>query len=76
MDLIHRYERFFLGMTLITLAVGLVAILVSVVAADVKLPSPVQRVDPTKLFETPPFDSPGLKDHGDGTYEAVQTRIA
>ena len=71
MSFIHRYERFFLGITFATLVVGLVAIVVSIVVADVRIPSPVQRVDPTTLRTTPPFDAPGVRDNGDGTFEAV-----
>jgi cytochrome c oxidase subunit 2 len=68
---IHAYERVFLGLTMLVLVVGLVAIGGSVLVGHVNLPSPVARVDPRTLRETPPFDQPGLRETAPGQYEAV-----
>lgn len=71
MEMIHRYERFFLGSTLVILAVGLVAVMTSFFVNDLELPSPVKTVDPAKLTSEPPFDEPGLFQVGENEYDAV-----
>lgn len=71
MDMIHRYERFFLGSTLVILAVGLVAVTASFFVNDLELPSPVKTVDPAELINEPPFDAPGLFQVGENEYDAV-----
>ena len=76
MEMIHRYERFFLGSTLVTLAVGLVAVMISFFVNDIELPSPVKTVDPAQLTSTPPFDRPGLFQVGENEYDAVITAQA
>jgi cytochrome c oxidase subunit 2 len=66
---IDLYERFFLGLTSITLAFFFVAIVVSALATGVTLPRPEERIDPTDLANTPPFDEPGLRELAPLRYE-------
>lgn len=73
MEMIHRYERFFLGSTLVILAIGLVAVISSFFVNDLELPSPVETIDPAELASTPPFDNPGVFQVGENEYDAVIT---
>ena len=68
---VEFYEKVFVVLTVIVLAVGLVTIGASVVVAGVHVPSPAGRVDPPTVAETPPFDQPGLREIAPGQYEAV-----
>ena len=67
---IHRYERWWLTFGLAMLLFFLTLIGVAAVADGINPPSDMQRVDPTKLSQTPPFDKPGLRKLSDGSYEA------
>ena len=71
MEMIHRYERFFLGSTIVLLIVGLIAVTASFFVNDLELPSPVKTIAPDKLTSEPPFDSPGLTQVGENEYDAV-----
>ena len=54
----------------IAIPVGmLVALVVTAFGAGVHLPGREGRVDPTKVFQTPPFDRPGIVQVGPGRYE-------
>ena len=68
---IDRYERIFLGLTIVILLFGVGAIAMSITEADIHLPDKVERIDPNAVRTTDPFDKPGLRDLGEGRYEAV-----
>lgn len=68
---VEAYERFFMILAVLLLALGIVAIALGALVAGVHVPSPAGRVDPRTLTTTPPFDQPGLRDLGGGKYEAV-----
>ena len=68
---IDRYERIFLGLTIVILLFGVGAITMSITEADIHLPDKVDRIDPNAVRTTPPFDAPGVYEVGDGEYEAV-----
>ena len=69
--MIHRYERFFLGATILMLVVGLVAIMASFFVNDLELPGPIESVDASTLRSHSPFDNPGLFQVGDNEYDVV-----
>lgn len=68
---IELYERIFLYFTAAMLVAGLAAIGLSVVAAEIHLPASAGRIDPKLVRQTAPFDQPGLREVGDGRYEAA-----
>ncbi|MCX2726308.1 cytochrome c oxidase subunit II [Thermomicrobium sp. 4228-Ro] len=68
---IETYERIFMVLAGLMLALGIVGIAIGALVAGVHVPSPAGRVDPRALSTTPPFDQPGLRDLGGGKYEAV-----
>ena len=71
MDMIHKYEKFFLGSTLVMLGIGLVAVMVSFFVNDIELPSPVKTVDPSTITSEEPFNNPGVFQVGENEYDAV-----
>ncbi len=68
---IEKWERWFLYASVVILVGFLVAILASIGEAGIHLPTDEGSLDPNKVAETPPFDNPGLRQTGDGAYEAV-----
>jgi cytochrome c oxidase subunit 2 len=65
------YEKLFLWLTAATLVLFLGAIATALLALRIDVPSPVGRVDPAHLDQTPPFDALGLKQTGPDHYELV-----
>lgn len=66
-----RSEKIWIGISLATLAAFFVTLLGLAVAAGVNPPSTDgMTIDPTKVWQTPPFDKPGLHQTGPKTYEA------
>lgn len=68
---IEFYEKAFMVLGAGFLIAGLLAVFGTVAFAGAHLPSPAGRIDPTLVRQTPPFDSPGVIERGDGEYEAV-----
>lgn len=67
---INRYERVWLTFGLAMLALFLAAITTAAIVDGIVPPSSGERIDPTRVAQTPPFDHPGLRKLADGTYEA------
>lgn len=67
---IHRYERWWMIFGLTMLVAFAATIFVAAIADNINPPSGAQRIDPTKVASTPPFDHPGLYKRPDGTYDA------
>jgi len=67
---VHRYERIWMGFGLAMLALFLAAITTAALVDGIVPPSSGQRIDPTRVAQTPPFDHPGLRQVGDHLYEA------
>jgi len=65
---IETYERMFMILAALMLALG---IAIGALVAGVHVPPPAVLGDPRALSSTPPFDQPGLRDLGNGNYEAV-----
>lgn len=67
----EAYERLFLRLSAVVLALMLVAIFWSVAVKGITLPAPYQRIDPNEVTTTPPFDKPGVTQVGPNEYEVV-----
>jgi cytochrome c oxidase subunit 2 len=68
---VHVYERIVLGLTVALLVFAMAALTGTVFGSHIHLPSPVARIDPRALRQTPPFNEPGVRQLGPNLYEAV-----
>lgn len=68
---VHTYEKAFLMLGGVLLVACLGALLYASMAMGLHLPGRAGAVDPATVFSTPPFDEPGLRQTGEGTFEAV-----
>lgn len=66
---IELYEKRWMALTGVTLAVLFLAVVGSVFGAGIRLPGIYGQVNPAQLNTTPPFDRPGLRELGPGRYE-------
>ncbi|MBV8333463.1 MAG: hypothetical protein JO192_12040, partial [Candidatus Eremiobacteraeota bacterium] len=57
---VHKYERWWMLFGTCMLVVFLTIIGVAAFLDNINPPSGMQRIDPTRVAQTPPFDSPGL----------------
>lgn len=64
------YERWWMGISVVVLAVFAVAIGLSGFAAGFQVPVPEARVDPNIVTKSGPFAEPGLRELAPGRYEA------
>jgi cytochrome c oxidase subunit 2 len=67
---VNRYERIWMGFGFAILAVFLATITTAAIVDGIVPPSFGQRIDPTRVAQTAPFDHPGLRQVGDHLYEA------
>ncbi len=68
---IERFEKVFIWISLLLLEVFFVAVLVVAFFGGIQLPEPGGLVDPQQLENTPPFDTPGVRQVGDREYEVA-----
>ena len=68
---VHTYEKAFLAVGVFVLLSCLGALLYASVGMGIHLPGVAGRVDPRRVYQTPPFDHPGVRRLDDGRYEAV-----
>ena len=68
---VHSYEKAFLGVGAVLLVGCLGALLYASTMAGAHLPGHHDRIDPAAVFQTPPFDQPGVRQTGPDRYEAV-----
>lgn len=68
---VERYEKIWIVLSLVVLAVFLAAIGTSVFAAGIQLPGVEGRVDPRTVAQTPPFNRPGVYELAPKRYEVV-----
>jgi cytochrome c oxidase subunit 2 len=68
---IHVYERPFLIVAILLTMGCLVALLYASRVHGIHLPGYTGTIDPALVEQTPPFDQPGVRQTGDGEYEAV-----
>jgi cytochrome c oxidase subunit 2 len=64
------YEKWWIGLTLVVLAIFAAAIGLSGFMASIQVPVPEARVNPNTLSEEGPFAEPGLRELAPGKYEA------
>jgi Heme/copper-type cytochrome/quinol oxidases, subunit 2 len=67
---INKFERYWLIAVGLTLGAFIAATIVAVTVFGIRLPSPVERVNPQRLDQTI-FASPGVRKIADNRYEAV-----
>jgi cytochrome c oxidase subunit 2 len=73
---VHTYEKAFL------IAGGLVIVLCGSALAyatlgmNMHLPGRVAQIDPAKVYQTPPFNTPGVHKTGDNRYDVVLIAMA
>jgi len=73
----HRLEKAWLTIGVAMLAVFLLVLGIMTFGQGIAPPNEhVHRVDPATVTETAPFDKPGLKQIGEGEYEAVMVAYA
>lgn len=68
---VDKYEKVWMSVTAVFLAFAAGTLIWSVVAHRASLPEPAGRIDPELVRETAPFDTPGLIQTGDNTYDLV-----
>jgi cytochrome c oxidase subunit II len=68
---IHTFEKAFLAVGAVMLALFAGALVYATAAMGVHLPGMAGRVDPGAVYQTPPFNAPGVRQTGPGKYEAV-----
>jgi cytochrome c oxidase subunit 2 len=67
---IDPYERIWMGLSIMVLAILFTAVSIASMGMGIQVPSPEGRVDPRTVTESGPFSEPGLRDLGNGQYEA------
>ena len=73
---IHTYEKAFLITGGVALALCAAALAYATVGMGMHLPGRVAQIDPAKVYQTAPFNSPGVRKIGDNRYEAVIVAMA
>jgi|SRR5690606_13413478 len=68
---IHRYEKAFLGISVVLLIGFMGALFYSAFGMGIMLPTDEGQIDPAAVRTTPPFDSPGVRETAPGKYEVV-----
>lgn len=68
---VHTYEKAFLIVgAVVVVACGAVLFYTSL-SMGVHLPGVAGRIEPSRVYRTPPFDHPGVRQTGPNQYEAV-----
>lgn len=68
---VHTYEKAFLAVGIFVLLTSGAALIYASVVRGIHLPGVSGRIDPRRVYQTPPFDKPGVRQTGPGRYEAV-----
>jgi cytochrome c oxidase subunit 2 len=68
---VHTYEKAFLAAGAVVLVACLAALLYATLAMDIHLPGRAGELDPQRVYQTPPFDHPGVRQTGPNQYEVV-----
>ncbi len=68
---IHTYEKAFLGVGIVVLLACMAALAWASFGMGIHLPGAAGQVNPAEIANTPPFDSPGVREVAPGQYEAV-----
>jgi len=67
----QRYEKIFLSFGAALLVIFLAALAYAAIGMGIHLPGHSGGVDPRTVRQTPPFDSPGVRQVAPGRYEVV-----
>lgn len=73
---IHRMEKWWIYIGVGTLVLFLVVLAINMFAFGFAPPSHQHGINPEKVYETAPFDKPGLHKIGENEYEAVMVAYA
>ncbi len=65
------YERAFLTLGALLLVVCLAALFYASITMGIHLPDKERKIDPAAITSEAPFDNPGVRQTGPGTYEVV-----
>jgi cytochrome c oxidase subunit II len=68
---VHTYEKAFLGVGAVVLVACMLALGYATFAHGIHLPGREERVHPQRVYQTPPFDEPGVTQTGPNSYQAV-----
>jgi cytochrome c oxidase subunit 2 len=68
---VHTYEKAFLAVGIVVLLTCAAALVYATAARGIHLPGQSGRIHPQRVYQTPPFDKPGVRQTGPGRYEAV-----
>jgi cytochrome c oxidase subunit 2 len=68
---IHTFEKAFLSAGAVMLVLFAAALVYATAAMGVHLPGVAGEVDPRTVYQTPPFNAPGVRQTAPGKYEAV-----
>jgi cytochrome c oxidase subunit II len=68
---IHTYEKAFLTAGAGLLVACAMALVYATVAHGIHLPGRAGIIDPKSVYQTPPFDNPGVRQTGPNRYEVV-----
>lgn len=68
---VHSYEKAVLGVGIAILIGCAVALAYATLGMGIHLPGAEGRIDPARVYQTPPFNQPGVRQIGPGRYEAV-----
>jgi cytochrome c oxidase subunit II len=67
----HTYEKAFLAVGAVMLVACAGALVYATVGHGVHLPGKHERLDPSRVYNTAPFNQPGVRHLGENRYEAV-----
>lgn len=68
---VHTYEKAFLITGAVVLVLCAAALVYATLGMGMHLPGRVAQIDPSKVYQTAPFNSPGVRQTGAGRYEVV-----
>jgi cytochrome c oxidase subunit II len=72
----HTYEKAFLITGGVVLAICASALAYTTLGMGMHLPGRVGEIDPAKVYQTAPFNAPGVKKIAEGRYEVVMVAQA
>lgn len=67
----HTYEKAFLATSGIVILACMAALVYATVGMGIHLPGRSGNIDPQRVYSTPPFNTPGVREVEPGRYEAV-----
>ena len=68
---VHTYEKAFLAVGIVVLVTCAAALVYATAVHGLHLPGDAGRIHPQRVYQTAPFDKPGVRQTGPGQYEAV-----